>query len=173
MSDERLHREPTPFDSQSESRLNEGRIPRRRLLKALGGVAGVAAVTKLTGLSGCGPKTPDPPPVAEVPLSSLPEGERVRAMMGVTPIEVTRVGDEVTAHSLWCTHLGCEVKWNGERKKYFCPCHEGVYNAKGIPIGGPPPRRLDQLQVTVVDGVATITTQAAVVPPAGPSGLGG
>ena len=81
-------------------------------------------------------------------------------MMGSTPIEVTRTGDEVTAHSLWCTHLGCEVKWNAEKKKYFCPCHEGVYNAKGIPIGGPPPRRLDQLQVTVADGIASITTVA-------------
>ncbi|MGB5660004.1 MAG: ubiquinol-cytochrome c reductase iron-sulfur subunit [Thermoanaerobaculia bacterium] len=168
MSDERRDRDTSLFDSSSSSGPEVERFPRRGLLKVLGGAAGVAAVTQLTGLSGCGPKVAEPPPVAEVPLASLPEGERVRVMMGVTPIEVTRTGDEVTAHSLWCTHLGCEVKWNGERKKYFCPCHEGVYNAKGFPISGPPPRPLDQLQVTVADGVATITTQAAVVPPAGP-----
>ena len=161
MSDDRRHSGTPQIDSQSDSSEKEERFPRRTLLKVLGGAAGVAAVTQLTGLSSCGPKTPEPPPVAEVPLSSLPEGEKVRAMMGAIPVEVTRTGDEVTAHSLWCTHLGCEVKWNGEQKKYFCPCHEGVYNAKGFPISGPPPRRLDQLQVTVADGVATITTVEA------------
>jgi len=158
MSDDARLSGTSPIDSQSDRSLEQVRFPRRTLLRVLGGAAGVAAVTQLTGLSGCGPKVPEPPAVAEVPLSSLPEGEKVRAMMGVTPIEVTRTGDEVTAHSLWCTHLGCEVKWNAEKRKYFCPCHEGVYNAKGIPIGGPPPRSLDKLQVTVADGVATITT---------------
>jgi len=158
MSDDRRKSEPSPFHSEPGADPEEERFPRRSLLKLLGGAAGVVAATQLTGLSGCGPKTPEPPPVAEVPLASLPEGERVRAMMGETPIEVVRTGDEVSAHSLWCTHQGCEVKWNGEKKKYFCPCHEGIYNAKGIPISGPPPRRLDILQVTVAGGIASITT---------------
>jgi len=142
----------------------EERFPRRSLLKILGGAAGVAAVTHLGGLSGCGPKVPEPPPVAEVPLTSLPDGERVRVMMGMTPIEVSRTGDEVRARSLWCTHQGCEVKWNGERKLYLCPCHEGVYNAKGFPIAGPPPRRLHELQVTVADGVVAISETVADMP---------
>lgn len=161
MSDERQQSDTLPFDSGSGQ--EEERLPRRGLLKILGGAAGVAAVTQLTGLSGCGPKAPEPPPVAEVPLSSLPEGEKVRVMMGSTPIEITRTGDEVSAHSLWCTHLGCEVKWNGEQKKYFCPCHEGVYNSKGFPISGPPPRPLDTLHATVADGVVTITTEAPLL----------
>ena len=140
MNDERRQSDTLSIDSGSGPGQAEERIPRRSLLKILGGAAGVVAVTQLTGLSGCSSKAPEPPPVAEVPLNSLPEGERVRVMMGITPIEVTRTGDEVSAHSLWCTHLGCEVKWNGDQKKYFCPCHEGVYNAQGIPIAGPPPR---------------------------------
>ena len=169
MSDDRRRSETSPFDSQSRPResgpSSEGdRFPRRSLLKLLGGAAGVAAATQLTGLSGCGPKVPEPPSVAEVPLTSLPEGEKVRVMMGSTPIEVTRTGDEVSAHSLWCTHLGCEVKWNGEKKRYLCPCHEGQYDARGFPVAGPPPRRLDILQVTVADGIATITTGASGQP---------
>lgn len=158
MSDDRRESDTSPFDSHSDSGWEGDRFPRRSLLKLLGGAAGVAAATQLAGLSGCGPKAPEPPPIAEVSLTSLPEGEKVRVMMGSTPIEVTRTGDEVSAHSLWCTHLGCEVKWNGDEKKYFCPCHEGVYNAKGLPIAGPPPRRLDILQVSVADGIAIITT---------------
>ena len=161
MSDERRQSDKLPIDSTAGP--EEDRLPRRSLLKVLGGAAGVAAVTQLTGLSGCGPKAPAPPPVAEVPLSSLPEGEKVRVMMGSTPIEVTRTGDEVSAHSLWCTHLGCEVKWNGEKKRYLCPCHEGQYDSRGFPVAGPPPRPLDTLQVTVADGVAKITTEAASV----------
>lgn len=158
MSDDRRRSDSSPFDSEPGADPEEERFPRRSLLKLLGGAAGVVAATQLTGLSGCGPKAPEPPPVAEVPLASLPEGERVRAMMGETPIEVVRTGDEVSAHSLWCTHLGCEVKWNGEKNRYLCPCHEGEYDTRGFPVAGPPPRRLDELQVTVADGVATITT---------------
>ena len=158
MSDDRRPSETPPFSRKSSSDPGEDGFPRRSLLKVLGGAVGVAAVTQLTGLSGCGPKAPKPPPVVEVPLSSLPEGERVRAMMGVTPIEVTRTGDEVRARSLWCTHVGCEVRWNGEKNRYLCPCHEGEYDTRGYPVAGPPPRRLDQLQVTVADGIASITT---------------
>jgi len=157
MSDDRRKRDTSPSDSQSGPGREGERFPRRSLLKVLGGAAGVAAVTQLTGLTGCGPKAPEPLPVAEVPLTALPEGEKVRVMMGVKPIEVTRTGDEVRAHSLWCTHLGCEVRWNGEKKRYLCPCHEGQYDARGYPVAGPPPRRLQELHVTVTDDVATIT----------------
>ena len=83
-------------------------------------------------------------------------------MMGETPIEVVHIGDEVRARSLWCTHVGCEVRWNSEKKRYICPCHEGEYDARGFPVAGPPPRRLDELQVTVANGVATITAEAAI-----------
>lgn len=159
MSEDRPNRAPAQPGRESESSPAERELPRRSLLKILGGAAGVAAVTQVGWLSGCA-KPPEPPPVAEMPLSSLPEGERVRALMGPTPIEVIRAGDEVTARSLWCTHLGCEVKWNSEQKKYFCPCHEGIYDSRGFPISGPPPRRLHELHVSVADGIATITEEA-------------
>jgi nitrite reductase/ring-hydroxylating ferredoxin subunit len=161
MSEDRGGYDTPSLNSDPISSSEEERFPRRSLLKILAGAAGVAAVTQLGGLSGCGPKAPEPPPVAEVPLTSLPDGERVRAMMGETPIEVVHTGDEVRARSLWCTHVGCEVRWNSEKKRYICPCHEGEYDARGFPVAGPPPRRLDELQVTITDGVATISETEA------------
>src|SRR5512143_4226563 len=47
-----------------------------------------------------------------------------------------------------CTHLGCGVSWNAERKAFLCPCHGGTYSVEGKVIGGPPPRPLARLPFT-------------------------
>jgi Rieske Fe-S protein len=51
-----------------------------------------------------------------------------------------------------CTHLGCGVSWNAERKAFLCPCHGGMYDAAGRVIGGPPPRPLARLPFKVEGG---------------------
>ncbi len=53
-----------------------------------------------------------------------------------------------------CTHLGCAYSWRaeGEHANHFvCPCHDGVYDASGTVVAGPPPRPLDRLE-TKIDG---------------------
>ena len=164
MSEDRPQSAAPEACSASGSSTEVERLPRRSLLRILGGTAGFAAVSQLGGLSGCGPRAPQTPPAVEVPLTSLPEGERVRVMMGPNPIEVVRVDHEVRARSLWCTHLGCEVRWNGEEERYLCPCHGGQYDARGYPVAGPPPRRLRELQVTLSGEIATITPAVSSVP---------
>lgn len=37
-----------------------------------------------------------------------------------------------------CPHLGCQVFWEPHNDRFFCPCHNGVFNAKGEPMSGPP-----------------------------------
>lgn len=45
-----------------------------------------------------------------------------------------------------CTHLSCSVYYQPERRRLYCPCHEGVYDpATGNPVAGPPQRRLQQI----------------------------
>ena len=78
------------------------------------------------------------PASLSVPLAALAEGGRVRVLDGEEPIEVVRRGGEVIARSLWCTHLGCEVVWNGATESYDCPCHDGRFDAEGRVLGGPP-----------------------------------
>ncbi len=52
-----------------------------------------------------------------------------------------------------CSHLGCSVNWNGEEKRFECPCHGGVYDQQGKVVDGPPPRPLTRLE-TKVEGEA-------------------
>jgi len=87
--------------------------------------------------------------VVQLSLDELPLGQRVRILNGLDPVEVVRTEEGVQALSLWCTHSGCEVKWHDEKRKYFCPCHEGVYDAAGWPIKGPPPSSLKKYPVRV------------------------
>lgn len=55
-----------------------------------------------------------------------------------------------------CTHMGCNVVWNGEKQRFLCPCHGGQYTADGRNVAGPPPRRLDRLPARVENGVLMI-----------------
>lgn len=44
--------------------------------------------------------------------------------------------EDFLALSSICPHLGCRVHWEGER--FFCPCHNGVFDPSGSPVSGPP-----------------------------------
>lgn len=37
-----------------------------------------------------------------------------------------------------CPHLGCRVHWEPQHKRFFCPCHNGVFDQSGIATAGPP-----------------------------------
>ncbi|NTU43721.1 MAG: ubiquinol-cytochrome c reductase iron-sulfur subunit [Nitrospirales bacterium] len=51
----------------------------------------------------------------------------------------------ITIFSPVCTHLGCMVNWDSNRKEFLCPCHGGRYAMDGRVLGGPPPRPLTSL----------------------------
>jgi Rieske Fe-S protein len=48
----------------------------------------------------------------------------------------------VRAFSATCTHLGCQVHWDLDGRRFLCPCHGGAYDVDGRVIAGPPPRPL-------------------------------
>jgi Rieske Fe-S protein len=52
--------------------------------------------------------------------------------------------EEGTLHALSsiCTHVGCEVEWNGEERVWDCPCHGSCFSPTGEVIRGPAGRPL-------------------------------
>src|SRR5664280_667146 len=63
---------------------------------------------------------------------------------------------EVVAFSNVCTHLGCHVTWQSDKKEYICPCHDGHFNIDGKVVSGPPPRPLDTYVTKVSGGILSI-----------------
>jgi Rieske Fe-S protein len=69
---------------------------------------------------------------------------------------------EVIAISTRCAHLGCPVRWVSPAQRFVCPCHGGVYNAKGEVEGGPPVRPLDRFETRVQNGTVQIGPRYSV-----------
>ncbi|MEE1816499.1 Rieske (2Fe-2S) protein [Streptomyces sp. SP18ES09] len=55
----------------------------------------------------------------------------------------------LAGYSAVCTHLACAVLWRKERGsegELYCPCHEGIFDARtGEVTAGPPPRGLPKV----------------------------
>ncbi len=49
---------------------------------------------------------------------------------------------ELRAFSAKCTHLDCTVQYEPESRKFYCACHKGYFDDKGVNIAGPPPSPL-------------------------------
>ncbi len=65
-------------------------------------------------------------------------------------------GDTVRAMSATCTHLGCQVQWDGEGQTFKCPCHGGVFAPDGRVVAGPPPRPLNRIEARIDSADASV-----------------
>lgn len=86
--------------------------------------------------------------VGESVLYQSPSGETV------TIARQARGGgaEDFVALSSTCPHLGCQVRWEAQNNRFFCPCHNGIFDASGIATGGPPGeagQRLDRYPLKV------------------------
>lgn len=68
------------------------------------------------------------------------------------PVIVIHTPEGFRAYSAVCTHLGCIVGWDAQRKQIACPCHAGFFDVNGRVVSGPPPRPLAEHGVAVVNG---------------------
>lgn len=66
--------------------------------------------------------------------------------------------DTFLAYAIYCTHLGCPVRWTEDAQLFLCPCHGGVYNRDGTNAAGPPPRPLDTYKTRIRQGWVEILT---------------
>lgn len=67
---------------------------------------------------------------------------------------VYRKGErDFVVYDLHCTHVGCPVNWSRQAKRFFSPCHGGVFDSDGRVLAGPPPRPLDRYEIKIEKGV--------------------
>jgi Rieske Fe-S protein len=106
--------------------------------------------------------------VAEVAGIEVGEAIRYRGPSGET-INITRRSregnaDDFIALSSTCPHLGCQVRWEAQNNRFFCPCHNGVFDPSGKATAGPPGeagQSLGRYELKVENGLLMI----AVPPP--------
>ena len=123
-------------------------------------------------------------------LARLAIGEALvfRTPSGAT-VNVARQGegthaDAFIALSSTCPHLGCQVHWQAQENRFFCPCHNGIFSADGKGIGGPPGdagQSLARYPLKVEEGLLYIEVDfdeiamgwgEVIEPPAAPPGPG-
>jgi cytochrome b6-f complex iron-sulfur subunit len=86
----------------------------------------------------------------DIALNDLPVGASKQITYAGAPALVMRSQDGVLALSLVCTHLGCIVQWQPGNNQFYCPCHDGKYDAFGDVVSGPPPLPLERLPVKML-----------------------
>lgn len=83
--------------------------------------------------------------------------------VNITRRGATGTATDFIALSSACPHLGCQVRWEGQNNRYFCPCHNGTFDAEGKATGGPPAdagQSLPRYQLTVEKGLLYIHVPA-------------
>jgi Rieske Fe-S protein len=60
------------------------------------------------------------------------------------------------ALSLRCTHLGCSVSWEDDKKRFICPCHSSAFDISGEVLNPPAARALDYYPVLIEGGVVKV-----------------
>jgi cytochrome b6-f complex iron-sulfur subunit len=74
----------------------------------------------------------------------VPVGHAIYFKFGVEPcLLIRQSGEKWVALSAKCTHLGCTVQYEPDKKRIFCACHGGTYSPEtGQNLSGPPPKPL-------------------------------
>lgn len=75
-------------------------------------------------------------------------------------VYVLRTPAGIVALSAVCTHLGCVTRFEG--KDIFCPCHGSHFSRDGKVTGGPAPRPLRRLAVTLERGQLVVDAASFV-----------
>jgi len=60
------------------------------------------------------------------------------------------------ALSLRCTHLGCAVSWEEQRKRFICPCHSSAFDITGEVLNPPAARALSYYPVMIENNIVKV-----------------
>ncbi len=78
--------------------------------------------------------------------SKIPSNSGKTVMRGNKKVAVykNKSGEEFLL-SPYCTHLGCVIDWNKEKKEWHCPCHGSIFSKTGEVKQGPAKKPLKKL----------------------------
>jgi len=85
-------------------------------------------------------------------VEDIPIWGSKKVIIGDSAFIVIRTPDEIKVFSAICTHLGCIVEWDAQRKGLVCPCHAAFFDLEGRIVSGPPPKPLSSFKAEVVNG---------------------
>lgn len=60
------------------------------------------------------------------------------------------------ALSIRCTHLGCSINWEENKKSFVCPCHSSSFSIDGDVLNPPAPKALDYFPVKIENGIVKV-----------------
>jgi len=142
------------------------RLPSRRgfltkLWIALGGLALIEAVWLVLAFLKPRRSVPRPGGVGGIidcgPVDDFPPGTVTAFQRG--HFYLSRMEDGgFLALSRKCTHLGCTVVWDGEKKLFECPCHASAFSPTGEVASKPAPRALDYHAVSIENNTIRVDT---------------
>lgn len=89
----------------------------------------------------------------------IPVGKAKKLTLSNKPVFVVHLQNGYKVFSGVCTHLGCIVRWEEQKGRFYCPCHQGIFDKTGVVTGGPPPRPLDEFEVEVDHKLVFIKTE--------------
>ncbi len=80
--------------------------------------------------------------VAELDAIAVGESLQFETPTGAEIVIARQAGEgtaeDFVALSRVCPHLGCQVHWEPHNNRFFCPCHNGVFDPQGKATEGPP-----------------------------------
>jgi nitrite reductase/ring-hydroxylating ferredoxin subunit len=94
-------------------------------------------------------------------LSQMVEGQGKRVTAGAIGAYLFRHGRSVTAVSSICSHLPCELQWEGSGGVLACPCHPATFTPAGASTDDTyplPPLKTVQVRVTSAGRVEVLGT---------------
>ena len=142
-----------------EDKIESRRVFLKKLWMGLGILAGAEFIGAVTGFlfSGKGNSK-------ETETKKLIEAGRVDSFKpdSVTPFRggrffLARLGNGgFIAISLRCTHLGCSINWEEDKKRFICPCHASAFSIDGDVLNPPAPKALDYYPVIIENGIVKV-----------------
>ena len=79
---------------------------------------------------------------------------------GRTPVIVVRdKTGNMKGLAATCTHLDCIVQYRKDTNQIICACHNGVYDLNGRNISGPPPKPLEEYNISIIEDEVVVSLQ--------------